>query len=132
MRRLKLSIATALALLAIAPQARAEFGLNDMQVAFEGPGGEASMQAGSHPYEMTTSFGIDTYLEAGKVFVDGALRNLEVQLPPGFAGRPTATPRCSNLDFLDKPAPFDPPACPDSTVVGVFRFNGAGVTPEEL
>ncbi len=133
MKSLKLVIATALATLVLAPQAQGSFGLNDMEVTFTGPDGEVSMQAGSHPFAMNTAFDVNLTEEEGKAFVDGAIRDLDVELPPGFAGKPTATPRCSNLDFITKPkGPFEPPECPNSTAVGTVKVTFAGGTPEEV
>jgi hypothetical protein len=77
--------------------------------------GHADLQAGSHPYALTTSFvlnGPETVSGTQLVPAGRGLRDVRVQLPPGFVGNPNATPKCGYRDFIKK-------ACPNDTVVGV-------------
>lgn len=106
-----LAAAAALLMLGAAP-AQAAFGLNNLQVEFLNADGTRATQAGSHPFEMRTSFGLNTIGErGGGQYIDGALRDLDVEQPVGFAGDPFAVPRCETLNFLEK-------TCPDNTAVG--------------
>ncbi len=75
--------------------------------------GSLDVQAGSHPYALTTSFVLNEGEEKGGKFlaVGGGLKDVQVVLPPGLLGNPDAVPACSYHDFLDK-------TCPDDTAVG--------------
>jgi hypothetical protein len=92
--------------------------------------GTLDTQAGSHPYELTTAFalnntvfgerhrdGIRNELAAG-----GEARNLNVNLPPGIVGDPTAVPQCSRVDFERGPN-----VCPLDTQVGLNTATVEGV-----
>jgi hypothetical protein len=88
--------------------------------------------ADSHPYQYTTSFAVNLvpappssitpFVPAG-----GDLKDIEVALPPGLAGNPTATPRCAPQDFNsfhNVVAPIRavfaaPNDCPPGSVVGM-------------
>ncbi len=119
MKRLAATLATAaLAALLLAPCAQAAFGLNGFDVSFEEEDGSAALQAGSHPYALTTSFGIN-YTGAGdQALPDGELRDLTIAQVPGLVGDATAIPRCATADFLD----VQPGAhCPADTQVGEVK-----------
>src|SRR5690349_3212969 len=88
------------ALLLAATPASAQFGFKDLSVSFEGPLGEPVTQAGAHPFAMTTTLNMNTILNAESEEVpEGSIRDLEVQLPPGFVGDPEAVPFCPTEDF---------------------------------
>jgi hypothetical protein len=128
------SIAAMLAALSLASPARADFGLANFDVAFTGAAAAPSMQAGSHPFAMTTSFEVNTVEEGGGEYVDGAIRTLDVFQASGFVGTPNPGPRCSSLDFL-RPFPGAAvfPDCPDSSALGyVVVFLGSQGVREEL
>jgi hypothetical protein len=134
MRRLTLLLSLA-ALLLAAPPAQADFGLSEMDVSFTDPTGAPETDAGSHPFAVTTSFKVNTTLSPtkGVEVVDGALRNLTIEMPAGLAGNPTAMPRCETLEFLTSDK-FGNPACPDSTAVGILTAvvtGGKGIPGEE-
>jgi hypothetical protein len=109
-------------LLAVAPSAQANFGLKDLDVTFTNQDGSPAMQAGSHPFAMRTSFAVNTREEGGIAVIDGAIRNLDIFQAAGFAGDPTAVPRCQKADFLD----FNGKGCADSTAVGTILVTLAG------
>jgi len=103
-------------------------------------GGEVT-QAGSHPYQYSTSFAANTKptLPGSKApFVPsgGDIKTIHVDLPPGLVGNPNATQRCTPLAFNTShnvsPGPgssFTANACPDSSVVGVIvvqQIEGEG------
>ena len=123
MRKLTTILAAlVLSLAALAPAASADFGLKDIDVTFTGPGGETSMQAGSHPFAMTTSFATNTREEGGIEVIDGALRNLDIFQPAGFVGDPNAVPRCQAIDFFEVPNPN----CANATAVGTISGTVLG------
>jgi hypothetical protein len=127
-----LGLGALLALLAIGPApASADFGLSDISVSFSEADGSPARKAGSHPFEMTTSFKVNTVEhpdKPGVQVVDGALRNLDVTLPTGFAGNPTAVPRCKTIDFLTLKVLV--PACADASAVGTLRVEVGGGGPD--
>ncbi len=122
-------LATALVALAIAPAARADFGLHGIEVTFSEPDGSpaAPIQAGAHPFSMDTELEVNTVKEGSGEeleFVNGAFRQLEVIAPEGFAADPNAVDPCSTLDFLTKPeGAFEVPNCADGTVVGTVEVT---------
>ena len=111
--------ALSLAALALAAPAQADFGLNGFDVSFENQDGSPATKAGSHPFAMTTGFGINFHGTGEEAVPDGEIKDLTVELPVGFAGNPTATPTCTRAEFLE----FDPvtglSACPDAATVGL-------------
>lgn len=87
-------------------------------------------QAAAHPFAFTTSFGVNTVKAppgslAPLIPAAGDLKEIEVALPPGIAGNPTATTQCTGQDF-NTPHAFSPRPglnifgnlCPNSSVVG--------------
>jgi hypothetical protein len=125
----------------------ADAGFSRYTAKLTGPDGQALIQAGSHPYQLITGFAVHTrqspegsaaaFLPAG-----GDLKDISVALPPGLAGNPTATPRCSAQDFntpgpgggTNLEHPFN--SCPDGSVVGVVlvqQIEGvAGILPAPI
>jgi hypothetical protein len=116
----------------LAPPAQAAFGLSDISVSFTEEDSTPARQAGSHPYEMRTFFRVNSrvHSEKGVKVVDGALRNLDVVLPPGFVGNPTAVPRCETIDFLTSDTSGHP-SCADSSAVGQLTVKLGGGTGDE-
>ncbi|HYP55123.1 MAG TPA: hypothetical protein VEQ41_02320 [Solirubrobacterales bacterium] len=134
MRRL-VALATGLLALLVAAPAQADFGLSEMGVSFTDEAGNPEVRAGAHPFAVTTSFKVNTVFDESKgvEVVDGALRNLDIEMPVGLAGNPTAVPRCATLDFLTSDK-FGNPACSDSTAVGILTAvvgGGTGIPGEE-
>jgi hypothetical protein len=91
--------------------------------------GPVDVQAGSHPYALTTSFVLNKseYIERSERFVPAGkgLRDVQVQLPPGFVGNPNATPKCSYAEFNLKECPDDTAVGVETTVLGELN-RGAG------
>ena len=127
-------LATLAAALVSATPAHADFGLSNISVEFTEADGTPARQAGSHPFAMTTSFEVNSQLgPKGGPIVDGALRDLDVLMPAGFTGNPTAVPRCETLEFLTEEGSGHP-SCSDSTAVGVLTVEvgeGGPVTGKE-
>ena len=71
--------------------------------------GQPSTQAGGHPASQQTAFIVNTVRSSKGVTIPaGSLRDLSVDLPPGFLGSPLTTPRCPQ-GFLT-PGQFAEPA----------------------
>jgi hypothetical protein len=132
MRRILLCLVLAMCAALSAPAgAGAAFGLHDFDVAFTGPRavldeadaplGPIVSQAGSHPFEMTTSFGVNGEPSGqGGEFVDEPLRDALFTQMNGFAANPRVVPTCSSADFLTpNPANVTQPNCPDASAVGI-------------
>ncbi len=108
-------LAVVVLVVCVVPALGAGFGLRGFEMAVVNGDGSQDVQAGSHPYALAMSFSLDESEELGGsgvfVPVDGGLKDVQLQLPPGFVGNPNAVPRCSYHDFLAK-------ACPNDTAVG--------------
>ena len=125
MKRLALTFAVAaLSALAIAPSAQAAFGFEDFQLGFEGKGGSAALQAGSHPFGVTNQlkFNVTNDPFLGEIPDQGA-RDLKIQLPDGLVGQPKAIPQCSGPDFINFDRGTKLPKCSNSSAVGVTVVN---------
>jgi DNA-binding beta-propeller fold protein YncE len=90
-------------------------------------GGEAATLAGSHPYSLDLTVGLD---QGGG---EADLRELRLELPPGLLANPAATSLlCSAADFASlRSSPYDASAsgesCPDRAQVGTLDVTtGAG------
>jgi hypothetical protein len=120
MKRLTSILATAfLFSLAIAPVARAEFGVKDFSFGFINEDGSPATQAGSHPFAQSITLDVNTKInESSKEVPDGAVKSLHFDFPPGFIGAPNAVPRCTTADFLTVDNQGYT-ACPNATAIGV-------------
>ncbi len=130
------SLALLAGLLAAAP-ASAEFGLNNFDVIFSEPDATPgtflddlpAIQAGSHPFAMTTSFGVNYTGAGNKAVVDGQVKDLLVEQIPGLVGDATAVPRCSTIDFVSILPGTALPRCADETAVGILSANLINAAP---
>ncbi|HEV7586234.1 MAG TPA: hypothetical protein VGO14_10700 [Solirubrobacteraceae bacterium] len=97
----------------------APFGVQKYELKPEEEGGGTAAQAGSHPFQLTTSFTLDqTAAEEGVALP----KNLRFNLPAGLIGNPTAIPTCSQLDFSTiVPGPAN--LCGPDTAVGIAEVT---------
>jgi hypothetical protein len=82
--------------------AKPSFGLASWDGWFSKADGELDTQAGSHPYQATFSFDLSTIFDEaiGQLAIPGVgAKTVEVELPPGFVGDPTAVPQCPREQF---------------------------------
>jgi hypothetical protein len=87
-------------------------------------------QAGSHPFDMTTSFLLNTNSE-GKLTSELLARDVSVMLPAGFAGSITSVPQCPMVDLASRGSQFQSgPGCPISSQVGVASVYTEGTGGE--
>jgi hypothetical protein len=102
------------------------FGLSFFDFDAVGGDGEADSQAGSHPFELTTELAFNvSSRESPSAQNDGhesplanaAPKDLEIALPPGLIGDPSAVPRCSQRAFQEQEALN----CPIGAQVGTLR-----------
>jgi hypothetical protein len=119
----------------------AESGLQYFRAELTEADGSPTTGAASHPYQYTTSFAVNTALAppgSNLPFVpaQGDLKQIEVALPPGLIGNPSAVKACT-MEQFNTTHPFTGPnnqaltlnECPDSSVVGLIvvqQIEGAG------
>jgi uncharacterized repeat protein (TIGR01451 family) len=110
----------------------ATFGLENFDVAFSNADGSADLQAGSHPYAASFTLAFNTVgktdgPELGEeIRVPQQPRNVEVELPPGLIGNPSAVPQCPRELFENDGIEE---GCPPNTQIGVVHLT-SGVTVE--
>jgi hypothetical protein len=92
-----------------ATPAMAEFGLEKFALSARNQNGTPDLQAGSHPYALTNTFvlnsnpgvgGIDGRKRVTEAPLEGYMKDVGLELPPGFVGDPNATPKCSYQQFV--------------------------------
>jgi hypothetical protein len=110
----------AVAALGFVPSAaQASFGISGAGLSFTDAHGNPSMQAGSHPYAVTTTIDLNTKAgPGGGLLPDGEAKDIVASLPAGFVGDPTASSRCSAADFAEIDAEHNFSACPSASAVG--------------
>jgi hypothetical protein len=115
-----LAIVVALIAFTVVPTtAEADFGIepDSFHMSFDVSEGLAGVpQASSHPYSFTFGFKLNTNSEGHSE--GGELRSVLVDLPPGFAGYPFATSRCTRQEFEG----FTVDCSPNSQV-GIVQAN---------
>jgi hypothetical protein len=104
------------------------FGVEDYEVTPEEEGGAPDTQAGSHPFQLTTTLTLNQDLETnaqlGTRPVPVALaKDLNFKLPPGLIGNPTPFPRCTLAQFLGNGTEGGGNLCSPQTVVGVAMIT---------
>jgi hypothetical protein len=121
-RRLRRSVCVALLALtagfalvanAAAATATASFGIQSFTSTETNQDGTTATQAGSHPYESTTSF---TFATDSSGLPTENVKDVQVDLPPGLVGDPNATPKCTVQEL-------DVNKCPGSTQVGLIGLT---------
>jgi hypothetical protein len=93
------------------------FGVERYEFRPEGENGAIDTQAGSHPYQLTTTLGLNSNFEAGIAKPAAMVKDLHINLPPGLVGDPSAVPECTVEEFTTNRLETD--FCPPETVVGV-------------
>lgn len=103
----------------------AEFGFQSFSVDVTAEGGSAPFSvAGGHPYSFVTE--VDFNREGASS--DGDLRDLTVDLPPGFIENPSVVTRCGpGLFAAHRDSPFEESrsgeSCPDMSQVGAVTLE---------
>jgi len=94
------------------------FRVTNFDVEFSNRNGTLDTQAGSHPYEAMFNFGLATSLKTngGLTPGDDEPRHIEVVLPPGFVGDPTAVPQCTRQEFMES-------TCPEDSQIGIIMIQ---------
>jgi hypothetical protein len=107
------------------------FGLTGFTFEADGVGGVSDLQAGDHPYGVTTTLYLNSTLEGlGKPTVVQDVKDVAVELPLGFAGDPLAAAQCPEIDLTDSEGDFGTlgyhTACPAASRVGTISLVYGG------
>jgi hypothetical protein len=93
--------------------APAPFGVEDYELDNEEVGGALDAQAGSHPFQQTSTIALNTATATYNSAQSSALaKDLSFKWPAGLIGDPTPFPQCTLAQFFTK-------ACPAASVLGV-------------
>jgi hypothetical protein len=95
------------------------FGASAYELRPEEDGGGVDTQAGSHPFQLTTTLALNETLEGRPVALT---KDLHFKLPPGLIGNPTPFAQCKLATFLALKG-LNENACPAPTVLGVARIT---------
>ena len=98
------------------------FGVEDFALDLEEEGGEATTQAGKHPFQLTSVLAMnvgEVSSELVKQQPAGLAKDVKIQLPPGLIGNPTPFPRCSAAQFAREEPQTEHDECAPKTAVGV-------------
>jgi hypothetical protein len=101
----------------------ASFGVEQYEQKAEEEGGVQDTQAGSHPFQLTTTLLLNQTADASHP--PAMPKDLKFNLPPGLIGNPTPLPQCTDVQFATLVVGAAN-LCPVSTAVGV-----AAVTIDE-
>jgi hypothetical protein len=109
------------------PTQSAGFGINQFNFDVLDQDRQPYTQAGGHPYEVE----VDTFFNlrsdsGGNVTPDGLVKDVNVSLPPGLVGDPTAAPQCP-VSVLQSFAahPGDQTSCPTSSQIGSITIHSS-------
>jgi hypothetical protein len=118
------------ALLAQASTASADFGIFSFDGSVTNADGSPDTLAGSHPFEASTTIALNHKIDSeGFEDPEGSVKDLKVDLPPGFIGDPSAVPKCTQAEF--NRSAFET-LCPNDSAVGtviVHQTNATDVRP---
>jgi hypothetical protein len=106
------------------------YGVENYEVTPEEEGGALDTQAGSHPFQLTTTLTFNTkavpvvhpnaFLSSSEILPEvqpvELTKDLRFNLPPGLVGNPTPLPKCRVSVFVH---PSEASHCPDNTIVGI-------------
>ncbi|MGH2910968.1 MAG: hypothetical protein ACRDJ3_00680 [Solirubrobacteraceae bacterium] len=105
------------------------------QFAFEANGidGQPDMQAGDHPYGVTTTINLSTVMLGGEAGIapyvaSQEVKDVSVELPLGLVGDPLATERCPEVDMTIQTGGTESgiTACPSQSIVGEIWLRAEG------
>jgi hypothetical protein len=106
------------AMLVVADSSGAAVQIDAFDYAVTDADGSPSVQAGAHPYQVTTSFEFPSHVDEGTGFItpDENPRDLTVELPVGLVGNTTKVPRCTEGQLVRN-------SCPRSSRVGTIDLT---------
>jgi hypothetical protein len=113
----------------------ASFGVEDLRVAPTNEDGSIDTQAGSHPFQLTTTIALNTSMQPSyypnqpqpHVQPVALPKDLHLSLPAGLVGNPQVIPQCTSQEFnaqITHTIGFN--KCPAETVIGVATVRLTG------
>jgi hypothetical protein len=96
------------------------FGVEGNEVSLEEEGGGVATQAGSHPFQLTSTVMLNQLAGAQPA---GLPKDVGVNLPPGLIGNPTPFAQCTAAQFLTRIRKEVDNECPPKTAIGVARVT---------
>jgi len=100
-------------------EAEPKFGVENYEMVPEEEGGAVDTQAGSHPFQLTTTLDLNQTAEETKP--PALAKDLNFILPPGLVGNPTVFPQCPEEKFLQENDIID--SCPADAAMGVVTVR---------
>jgi hypothetical protein len=97
------------------------FGAANYELSAFNEDGSLDTQAGSHPYQVTTT--LDLNQTGEKPFLPAQAKDLRFNLPPGLLGNPTPFPQCTDAQFASQRGPGETNECPADTALGVAAIT---------
>jgi hypothetical protein len=94
------------------------FGVKSYELSPFNENGTPATQAGSHPFQLTTTLGMNQTAIRHPVALP---KDLRFNLPSGLVGNPNAAAQCSETDFAS--LVLETNLCPPSSVVGVVTVT---------
>ena len=119
-----LALLACLGCLLVPAAAQASFGIASFDGSLSNQDGSPDTQAGSHPYEATTSFTLNTGSDGFSV---SDVKDVQVDLPAGLVGDPSATVRCPQQDLIVPVGGVPQANCPVDSQVGVLTVQGTPI-----
>jgi hypothetical protein len=101
--------------------AQTKFGVEDYEMAPETETGAVDTQAGSHPFQFTTTLVLNQSSES--LHPPALNKDLHFNTPPGLVGNPTVFPQCSEQLFLHLAENSTSDECPAKTAMGVAAIT---------
>ena len=95
----------------------AAFGVEEFSQVPEAEGGGVDVQAGSHPFQLTTTLTLNQNADPRKP--PALPKTLKFQLPPGLVGNATAIAQCTDLQFMSLTPVEQGNLCPEGSTMGV-------------
>jgi hypothetical protein len=134
-----MALVAGLLLLALAGPARAAFGVANFDGQIVDAGGGTFTQAGGHPAAVSTEVNFNTHTKTIQPFgfdvlwPDEPTKDIDVTVPPGFVGNPTAVTTC-RMDQLQLDSRVgNGPQCPATSQIGLATVttDGLGTLTED-
>ena len=113
------------------------FGIKSYGISFQNEDGTPDTQAGSHPYKFVDTFTLNSHFKRQESNADspyirlpeGVLRNVKIDLPPGFVGDPNAPSQHCTGQLLELDFALDD--CPVESVVGELNLRWSEGAPRQ-
>ncbi len=109
------------------------FGVEDFSIVPEEERGVIDARAGSHPFQLTTTFDLN---ETSEPFQrpPAPVKDLHFALPAGVVGNPTAVSQCTSSEFVAQRFNKFGNGCPADTAIGVanITFDTPGLFEDAL